>query len=160
MTKRRPGEKTNRELDQEVKDIDAAQAVVEHGDVYTSLMPGSTDYEVVAKAVPAARSHRVSRWDRLDRDALSRVLAYAKGFAAHRGTSPTYPRLISRGDASAGYVYHSLESRQVTDPHVASFSSYDRARAAEVIARQAALELGISVPGMEGSERRRGRMGQ
>jgi hypothetical protein len=158
--KRRPGEKTSRELDREAQDVVAAEAALERGDVYASLMPSSDDYEVVARAVPAARAHRTNRWTAIDREGLARVIAYAKGFAAHRGLTPTYPRLVPSGDARLGYVYHALESRQTADPTVGTFSSYDHARAAEAVARQAALELGISVPGMEGSERRRGRMGQ
>jgi hypothetical protein len=134
----------------------AAEDVTSSGSVYMSLLPGSDDYEVVAKAVPAYRAHRVARWSRSDREALSRVLDYAKGFAANRGLHPEHPRLVATGDAGqVGEVYHALGSRSVSDPRVATFSSYDLASAAEVIARQAALEIGVVVPGMEGMEKKR-----
>jgi hypothetical protein len=153
-----PGRKSDRELDREVRDTLAAESIVAAGDVHSSLLPGCKDYEIVARAVPAARVYRPGKWTKPDQEALSRVLAYARGFAANRGLLPTYPRLIASGDIGrSGYVYHSLESRNANDPHVATFSSYDRAREAEAIARQAALEIGIVVPGMEGMEKKRAR---
>ena len=152
---RRPGEKTARDLDREVREIAASEAVLGRGDVYTSLLPGSDDYEVVARAVPAARAHRVSRWAPPDQAALARVLTYVRDFA-RRSLRPTFPHLVAGGDGRVGYVYHALGSRDRVDPTVAALSSYDRAAAAEAIARQAALEIGILVPGMEGSVRRRG----
>lgn len=150
--------KSSRELDREIEDATAAEAILASGDMYTSLLPGSDDYEIVAKAVPAARVHRLNKWTSSDREALSRVIAYARGFAANRGLSPTYPRLVVSGDAGrAGYVYHALDSHHAADHHVATFSSRERADAAEVIARQAALELGIAVPGMDDMGRKRTR---
>lgn len=151
--------KSNRELDREAREIQEAQEVVESGDVHGSLLPGSTDYHVVAKAVPASRVYDVVKWSAEDREALLRVLDYARGFAANRGMVPNHPKLVASGDSVGGYVYHSLGSRVANDPTVATFSSYDRASAAETIARQTALELGVPVPGMEGVERRRVRPG-
>lgn len=154
---KRAGEKSNRELDREVEDTMASDAVLSSGDVYSSLLPGSEDIEIVARAVPAARASRVVRWTKPDQEALRRVLRYVRGFAANRGLSPAFPRLIPSGDARSGFIYHLLESRHASDPIVAQFSTYDRASAAETVARQAALAVGIVVPGMEGSEGRRGR---
>lgn len=153
---KRVGEKSNRELDREVKDTLASDAVLSSGDVHTSLLPGSEDIEIVARAVPAARVHRASRWTKPDQEAIRRVLRYARGFAANRGLSTEFPQLIPSGDARSGFVYHLLGSRRTDDPIVAEFSSYDRASAAEAIARQAALAIGVAVPGMEGAESRRG----
>jgi hypothetical protein len=147
--------KSDRELDREIKEIEDARRVLESGDVYSSLLPGSKDYEVVAKTVTAARANDVVKWSPPDREALRRVLAYAKGFAANQGLTPAHPRLIPSGDSRMGYVYHSLESRHANDPSVATFSNYDQARAATHIAEQTALELGVTVPGREGSRRNR-----
>lgn len=153
MTRR----KSNRELDREVAELEAAHAVIESGDAHSSLLPGSTDYQVVAKAVPAARASDAARWPKEDKEALQRVLMYARGFAANRGLTPVHPRLVPTDDGhpGSGRVYHSLESRHANDPSVATFSSYDRARAAVAIAEQTAQDLGIEVPGL--TKGRRGR---
>jgi hypothetical protein len=148
--------KSDRELDREIRELESAERVIESGDVYSSLMPGSTDYEVVAKVVPASRASDVVKWSADDRAALGRVLSYARGHAANRGLTPVHPRLVASGDSSHGYVYHSLESRHANDPSVATFSSYDRARSATTIAEQTALDLGVMVPGRgDRGERRR-----
>lgn len=55
--------KSNRELDREIAEMEQANRVVESGDVYSSLLPGSTDYQVVGwradmRAIPSSPSSR------------------------------------------------------------------------------------------------------
>ena len=105
----------------------------------------ASNYARLARDVPATRAYKPSKWSKSDRDALSKVLTYAERFAANQGLRPVHPHLVPSGDSNFGQVYNSLGLR-TNERTVAVFSSYDNARAAVVIAEQAARASGTEVP--------------
>lgn len=95
------------------------------------------ELSLAAKTCVAGRVY-LRRWSNDDRSSLSLVLQYVRRVYCTPGAR--FPRLVP-----SGRDLWQLGSRLVADRLVASFSTDERARQAEVIARQAAELCGLLV---------------
>lgn len=97
-----------------------------------TLLPGSTNLWQRALETTAARGHRLSKWRKEDKAALKLALDYIR--RSYKAPGAAFPRLVPYG-------------RELTcgQHHIAQFSSFEIASAAEAIARQSAERCGLPV---------------
>lgn len=97
-----------------------------------AILPGSTALADAAKATTSARGHKLRRWSAADKAALATTLEYVR--RSYKVPAAVFPRLVAYGTELVCGSHH-----------VAKFSTWEIASAAETIARQAAEACGLKV---------------